>query len=345
MEKLKIAIIGAGQIARKSHITNYQALKGVEVIAVCDTNLEAAASTAEEFHISKYFGNHVEMLEATKPDAVSVCVPNKYHCSITCDALERGCHVLCEKPPAITMEEAKKMDRTAREYNRLLTYGFHFRYGNNVKKLKKKIDNRDFGDIYGARVQWIRRRGIPGWGNFTNKTLQGGGPLIDIGAHMLDLAVYLMDYPVIDYVCATSHDKIGKNGGTGLMGTWDAKKFTVEDGLFGFIKFKNGASINLETSFTLNMKEKDIRNVQLFGDKLGATLFPLELYGEDEHQQINISYPFDDEKDLYLSEVENFVNACLGKEELLVTSQQAVYIQTLICTLYDSANTGRPIML
>lgn len=344
MEKLKVAIVGAGQITRKSHIANYQSLEQVDVVAICDTNKVAAESAAKEFNIPMYFENHIEMLEAANPDAISVCVPNKFHSNITCDALEKGCHVLCEKPPAITVEEAKRMEQMASNKKKLLTFGFHFRHGTNVKLLKSKIENKEFGDIYGARVQWIRRRGIPGWGNFTNKVLQGGGPLIDIGAHMLDIAAFLMDYPEINYVCATSHDKIGKRGGAGLMGNWDADKFTVEDGLFGFISFKNGASINLETSFALNIKEKDVRNVQIFGDRLGATVFPLELFGEDHSQLINTEYPFDDGKDLYYTEIENFVNACLGKEKLLVTSEQATYIQTLICALYDSANSGKPVM-
>jgi len=344
MEKLRVAIIGAGQIAKVSHIANYQAREDVEVVAVCDINREAAASIAEQFNIPEYFTDHITMLDKVKPDAVSICIPNKFHCKVTCDALERNCHVLCEKPPAITVDEAIKMEETAKKHNRLLTFGFHFRFGDNVKLIKNKIDHGDFGDIYSARVQWIRRSGIPGWGNFTNKELQGGGPLIDIGAHMLDLATYLLNYPEIDYVCATSNNKIGKNGsGVGLMGNWDPNKFTVEDSLFGFIKFKNGASINLETSFALNMKEKDIRNIQLFGEKLGASLFPLEIYGEENQQLINTTYPFGDSKDLHLTEIDNFVNSCLGIETLLITPQQAVYIQSLLCALYESADTGRPV--
>lgn len=344
MKKLRVAIVGAGQVARKSHIANYKLLKDVELVAISDVNLESAKIAAEQSSIPLYFGSHIEMFEIAKPDAISICVPNKFHCEITCDALEKGIHVLCEKPPAITIEEAIKMDNLANKYNCLLTYGFHFRHGGNVKLLKEKINQGEFGEVYGANVQWIRRRGIPGWGNFINKDIQGGGPLIDIGAHMLDLAVYFMDYPKIDYVCATSHDKIGKKFSIGLMGNWEPKNFTIEDALFGFIKFSNGASINLETAFALNIKEKDIRNVQLFGDKLGASVFPLEIFGNDKDQLTNISYPFDNGNDLHSMEINNFVNACLGNEELIVTSKQGIYIQTLICSLYESANTGKPVV-
>ncbi len=346
MDKLRVAIIGAGQIAKVSHISNYQTRNEVEVVAVCDTNLEAAASVAAQFHIPEFFQDHNKMIETLRPDAVSICIPNKFHSKVTCDAIERGCHVLCEKPPALSVEEAVRMETAAKVHNRLLSFGFHFRYGENVTLIKNKIDNGDFGTIYGAKVIWTRRRGIPGWGNFTNKDLQGGGPMIDIGSHMLDLAVYLLGYPEIDYVCATAHDLIGKQGsGVGFMGNWDPAKFAVEDALFGFIRFKNGSSMNLETSFALNIKEKDIRNVHLYGEKLGATLFPLEIFGEEHGRMMNSSYLMEDGRDLHAVEIDNFVNACLGKEELLVTSEQAVYIQKLICALYESAATGKPVSL
>ena len=342
MKPLRVALIGAGQIARTSHIPNYQFMEGVEVTAVCDASADAAKKTAEQFSIPSYYSDHKEMLARSKPDLVSVCVPNAFHCALACDALEQGCHVMCEKPPAVTVEEAVRMEETAARTGRLLTYGFHFRHGSNVAFLKEKIARGGLGDIYGARVQWIRRRGIPGWGNFTNKSLQGGGPLIDIGAHMLDLALYLLDYPKISYVCAAANDKIGVRGGTGLMGSWEGSRFTVEDSLFGFIRFQNGASLNLETAFALHIREKDIRQVSLFGDRLGAQLFPLEIYGEEEGKLFDTAYPFSEEKDLHLAELQNFVAACRGEAELLATAGQATYLQRVLCALYESAKSGRP---
>lgn len=343
MKKLRVALVGAGQIARVSHIPGYKSMDDVEIVGICDTVLESAKKLAEDFHIANYYSDYKAMLCDLKPDAVSICVPNKFHCQITCDALNSGCHVFCEKPPAISLQEAEEMERTAEKVNKLLSYGFHLRYSRSVAVLKRKIDMGEFGDIYAARVQWLRRRGIPGWGNFTNKSVQGGGPLIDIGVHVLDLAFYLMNFPRISYVCATQSQRIGKRGGAGLMGEWDPHKFTVEDGLFGFIRFDNGASINLETSYALNMKDKDIRNVQLFGEKLGATVFPLEIFGEDGGQLINTEYPFHDEMDLHYSCLRNFVRACMGNEDLLVTSKQGTYIQNVVDALYRSAESGEPI--
>lgn len=343
MEKLKVALIGSGQVAQTAHIPNYQALSGVEVVAVCDTNLEAAKAVAKQFGIPAYFKDHLELLKQAKPDAVSICVPNKFHCQLTCDALEHGAHVYCEKPPAITVEEAKRMAAAAENNNRLLTYGFHFRHSANADFLKKKIGQGDFGEIYAAKASWIRRRGIPGWGNFTNKDMQGGGPLIDIGAHMLDLAVYLLDYPKVSYVSASSYDLIGKKGGTGLMGSWDGDKFSVEDSLFGFIQFENGTSLQLETAFALNTKERDTRNVELFGTQLGASVFPLETYGEDGDTLTDTSYPFLEMGDNHAKAITNFVHACQSKADLLVTAKQAVYVQELLCGLYQAAKEKRPI--
>lgn len=199
------------------------------------------------------------------------------------------------------------------------------------------------GTIYHAQVQWLRRRGIPGWGSFTNKEIQGGGPLIDIGAHMLDTALYLMDYPEISYVCATCSDRIGKTEYTGLMGDWNPEKYTVEDGLFGFIRFEDGSSLELKTSFAINQKERDVRSIRLYGSKEGADVFPLQIYGAEDGQLYDQTLPFMEMKDWHEVLDRNFVLACMGKEEILVTAHQGTYIQKVICALYRSAESGMPV--
>lgn len=339
-----MAIIGSGQIAQVTHIPNYQSMEETEIVGICDTRLEAARAVAEKFQIEKYYDSHKKMLEELHPDAVTICVPNKFHFSITMDALEAGCHVFCEKPPAITWEEAKAMEEKAKERGVLLSYGFHFRASAPVTFLKNAVAQGKMGEIYHTEVKWHRRRGIPGWGSFTNKDIQGGGPLIDIGAHMLDLAFYLLDYPEISYVCATSSNRLGKTSRAGLMGSWDPEKFTVEDGLFGFIRFADGTSLDLQTSFAINQKERDTRSVKLFGSLQGASVFPLELYGEENGQLYDKSYPFMETRDWHEDLDRNFVQACLGKAPLLVTAEQGSYIQKVIGMLYDSARTGTPVI-
>ena len=343
MKTLKVAVIGAGQIARVSHLPAYRKMQGVEVVGVSDVRLESAKALAEEFGIPVYEDDHRRMLEACKPDIVSVCVPNKFHCAITVDALNAGANVICEKPPAITVEEAEQMAEAARRNGRLLTYGFHMRYGDQVAQVKRMIERGELGRVYAARAAWLRRRGVPGWGVFTNKAIQGGGPLIDIGAHVLDLAAYLLDYPEVDYVCASAFDEIGKTGRNGFFGGWDPEKYTVEDALFGQICFKNGVVLRLDTSFALNMKEKDERSLVLYGQKQGVSLFPLEVYGGGDEPAWNRSYPFEKADELHERELFEFVAACRGEKPLLVTAEQGVYIQKLIHMLYESAQTHKPV--
>ena len=236
------------------------------------------------------------------------------------------------------------MEEKAKEKNLFLSYGFHFRASEQVAFLKKAIESGQMGEIYHADVQWHRRRGIPGWGSFTNKEIQGGGPLIDIGAHMLDSALYLMGYPKVSYVCATYSDRLGKSSKAGLMGSWDTERFTVEDSLFGFVRFADGTSLNLQTSFAINRAEKDVRSVKLYGSCQGADLFPLRVFGEENGQLYDKDYPFMEMRDWHLDLDRNFVKACLGEESLLVTARQGTYIQELICMLYQSAESEEPVM-
>jgi predicted dehydrogenase len=345
VKRLKIALIGAGQIARVTHLPNLKKMEEVDLVGICDVNQAAAKELAHQFQIPNYYDSHHKLLHETKPDAVLVCVPNCFHYAVTIASLQAGCHVLCEKPPALTSDEAKKMEQCANEQERLLSYGFHFRHSIEVQLLKEKIDRGEMGTIYGGTVSWRRRRGIPGWGNFTNKSIQGGGPLIDIGAHFLDLTCYLLDYPKISYVCANQNNRLGKMAAAGLMGSWDREQFTVEDSLFGYIQFENGSSINVDCAFAINQKEKDYQKILLYGERLGASVFPLALYGEENGVVIDQEYPYLPARDRHFDCVRNFVRACLNEETLLITARSGCYLQEVICALYQSAATKKPVML
>lgn len=344
MKKLEIALIGAGQIVRTSHMDALQTMDYAKVVGVSDTNKASAESLAKDFDIPYATDSHKELLEKCKLDAVYVCVPNKFHHDIVIDALEAGCHVFCEKPPAISAAEAKEMAELAKAKGLLLSYDFHLRHGKNVQYIKENIENGSFGEVYFARAKWLRRAGVPGWGNFISKEMQGGGPLIDIGTHMIDLALYLLDYPKISYVTASMSDRIGKNTNNGFFGEWDPQKYTVEDGLFGMIHFENGGCLEVETSFALNMKEKDIRCVELYGDRLGASLFPTEVFSGLEGNFENKQVEFPEDGDLHINANQNFVKACLGMEKLLVTADQGAYVQSVIEALYASATSNKPII-
>lgn len=342
MNKLRIAIIGAGQIVRTTHLPALAELDNAEVVAVSDVFEAGAKKLAEDFGIPAAYSNHIEMIEECKPDAVYVCVPNKFHYGMTMDALRLGCHVFCEKPPAINAAQAREMAELAKESGKILSYDFHLRHGSSVRAIKEKIQNGELGELYFGRAKWLRRAGVPGWGNFISKDMQGGGPLIDIGAHMIDLALYMLDYPKISYVTASCSDRIGKTQSHGFFGDWDPAKYTVEDGIFGMIHFENGGCLEVEASFALNMKDKDERTVQVYGDKMGASVFPAELYKGYDDDYANVPIDCEEDGDLHNNANRNFVNACLGIEEILVTADQGAYIQSVIEAMYASAESNKP---
>ncbi len=268
---LRVAIIGAGQVADKVHASYYCTRNDLELVAVCDSRLSQAQALAEKYGNASVWDDPQAMLLAVKPDVVSVCSPNRFHYEHTLMALEAGCHVMCEKPPAMTPEQAREMCDTARKLGKVLAYDFHHRFALDTQQLREQVTNGVLEEIYVTTARALRRCGVPGWGVFTNKELQGGGPLIDIGIHMLDAAMYVLGFPAVKSVNAHSFQKIGTQKSCGQFGEWDPATYSVEDSLFGTIEFHNGGILWLETSFALNIREQSIMNVSFCGDKADAT--------------------------------------------------------------------------
>lgn len=344
METLRVGIIGAGGIAQGAHLPNYEKCGDkVKVMAIADVVHDLAQKVAKEHDIPHVFESYEDMLQKVELDAVSICVPNKFHAPAAIAALQTGCHVLCEKPPAMTAEEAKAMEDAAQKAGKFLTFGFHFRHMSEVETLKSFIEADELGNIYSARVQAIRRRGIPGWGVFTNKELQGGGPLIDIGVHVLDTALYLMDFPEPDVVLGQTHQKIGNRKGVGLSGDWDWQNFTVEDMAVGMITFKNGATLMLEAAFAANVEKRETLQVSLMGDQGGADLFPLRIYQEKHGTLTDTTPAYLPQRSGHEWEVKRFVDCCLTGTQPISTAKQGVMLQKLINAIYQSAETGEAI--
>lgn len=345
MVKKRVAIIGAGQVAEKVHVLNYQAREEMEIVAVVDPNDERAKSFAEHNSIPRYYIDAAEMYTAEKPDIVSVCTPNRFHFENVMQALEAGCDVMCEKPPAILAAEAKKMQETAEKNNCLLAYDFHHRFADDVTILRKKVEQGVLGDIYVVKVKALRRCGIPGWGSFTNKAMQGGGPLIDLGVHMLDAALYVLGFPKIEKVTAKMYQKIGTKKSQGTLGEWDPAKYEVEDSLFGFIELEGGRLLQLETSFALNIKEESIMNVEFFGDQAGATLFPAQIYTDDKGELVTLFSKEEADTDRHQKSMSAFIDKCLGKDVMVADGKQGYIIQQLTEALYQSAEKGESVSL
>jgi predicted dehydrogenase len=256
LKPIRVAVIGAGAIARYAHVPHSQAVPGVEVVAICDVNEARAQELAQEFQVPYTFTSGDELLQKLGPDldAVTICTPNVYHAPMTIAALQAGLHVMCEKPMATNSADASAMLAAAQQYNRILTIGTHYRYRGPIVALRKLVAAGQLGDIYYAKASWTRRSGIPGFGSwFTNRDLAGAGVIYDLGVHVIDLALHVMGYPRPVSVKGITYDAMGRRG-RGLGG-WGADisqtggRFDVDDLASAMIHFDNGATLIVDASW------------------------------------------------------------------------------------------------
>jgi len=342
---LRIGVIGAGGIARMAHIPGYQACEGAEVVALADVNEEAAHRTAEEFGIAQVFTDYRDLLRVKAIDAVSVCTPNFMHKQPTVAALRAGKHVLCEKPIARTAAEGRAMVAAARKYRRQLMVALQWRFRPEAQTLKRYIQAGELGEIYYAHARALRRRGIPGWGDFVDKEKSGGGPLIDIGVHILDTTLWLMGHPRPVSVTGAAYAKFGhRRDVVGLMGQWDVKRFSVEDFAVGMVRFANGASLLLEASFVANLKE-NVFNAHLYGTEAGACLLPLEIFGERHGAVTDTGFNKLPKVRAHAAEVAAFVEAIRTNRPVPIPGEEALQATEIIDAIYASSASGREVRL
>jgi predicted dehydrogenase len=252
---------------------------------------------------------------------------------------------MCEKPPAMTPQQADEMRLAARRVGKVLAYDFHHRFAQDTQLLREAVQSGTFGEIYFTTAQALRRCGVPGWGVFTNKSLQGGGPLIDIGIHMLDAAMYVLGFPAVKRVTAHSFQKLGTRKNRGQFGEWDPAHFTVEDALFGTIEFCNGGVLRLDTSFALNIREQSILNVSFCGEKAGATLFPAHIYHDEAGVLQTIAQREEADDQRHLRSMDAFVRHLFGEPVMIADAEQGLVIQQLVAALYQAAETGESVTL
>lgn len=347
-KKLKIGIIGSGGIAQSCHIPGYQSIPDqCEIVAVCDVSPDIAEKAAEKAGVSKTYADYRELLADKQIDAVSVTTPNKYHMQPTIDALKAGKNVLCEKPLAMNADEARKMCAAARDSGKILQVALQSRFTGAGLFMRDFIGAGHMGDIYYARAQALRRRGVPGWGVFIEKDKQGGGPLIDIGVHILDFTLYLMGYPKPVVATGKTWDALGKNPKLyNFWGDYDRAKFTVEDFAVGQIKFDNGAVVTLESSFMANL-DGDPFQTQLFGTKAGAIVKiyspePVQIFTEQERQLFNMTpVNVPEVPSAHTSEVQAFVDAILNGKPSPVPGVNGLTLNAIFDAIYKSSESGK----
>lgn len=332
--KVQAAVVGLGWPGMQ-HLKGYIADSRSEVIAVCDLDKTHAEEVASEYKIQNVYTNHLEMLENKDIDAVSVCLPNFLHAPISIDALNAGKHVLCEKPPARSAQEAKAMADAAAENGKTLMYALVQRFGGNAQRLKQLVTAGELGDIYFGKAAYVRRRGIPigkeGW--FVDKERSGGGALIDIGVHALDCIWWLMNSPRPVEVMGAVYSHFGH-----LVP--DDVKYDVDDGTFAQIRFENGATIILETTWALNLPGDNY--IKVAGTKAGATLNPFTFYTEEDGKEVDkpLNAPringFDEE-------VKHFVGCIVDGEEPISSAEQGIMLMQMLDGIYESAEKGQSV--
>lgn len=352
MKKLKIGIIGVGSIS-ESHIASYLQNPNAELYAFCDINEKRLKEMGEKYGITRLYTNKEEMLALTEIDAVSVCTWNSEHAPCTIAALNAGKHVLCEKPMATTVEDAEAMNEAAQKNGKLLMIGFVRRFGNDCKVLSDFINNDFLGEIYYAKATYLRRNGSPG-GWFGNKALSGGGPLIDLGVHVIDLARYVMGRHKPVSVYGAAFKKIGDRRELNdkkeyvASSATDHDIFDVEDSANALIRFDNGAVLSVETSFSLNIKNNK-GDIEFFGTKGGASLSPeLELYTETNGYltdvSLNMSTQFDFNNS-FKNEIDHYISCIIDNTECKAPAEDGITVMKILTSIYKSAETGHEVII
>lgn len=354
----RIGIIGCGGIANGKHLPSLSKLDQVELVAFCDIVKSRAEEAAAKYGTAsaKVYSDYQELLKDASLDIIHVLTPNDSHAEISIASLEAGKHVMCEKPMAKTAADARRMVEAAKRTGKKLTVGYNNRYRPDSLYLKKMCEEGELGHIYYAKAHAVRRRAVPTWGVFLDEEKQGGGPLIDIGTHALDLTLWMMDNYKPKVVLGTKYHELGKKeNAANAWGPWDREKFNVEDSAFGMIVMENGATVTLEASWALNTLEVDEAKCSLSGTEAGADMKGgLRINGE------KYSRLYTNEVDLKAGGVAFYAGTAEGDADVemrkwieavdqdlepVVTPEQACVVSEILEAIYESSRTGKAVYM
>lgn len=349
MKKIRIGICGAGNIATNMHLPAYQKIENVEIVAICDITVERAKVAAEKFNIPNYYSSVEEMLQGTELDAVDVCTWNNAHKTCTIAAARAGKAVVCEKPMAASLADAMEMYAEVKKAGVKFMLAVPNRWTGANMTIREFIDNGDFGDIYLARAQYIRRRGTPtGW--FTDKKYSGGGPIIDIGVHCIDAAWYLMGCPKPVTVSAAIASPFG-NFKTKNCPRWQGHpspegKFDTEDSGAGCVRFDNGAMLLFEAAWAINGPGQS--KIQIYGSKSGTILSDSPIIYSEKDGYLSDNTVYAENTNAGENELRYFASYVSGEITELQNKypiEQAIQMQSILQGIYDSAAAGKEVSL
>ncbi|MBQ8552268.1 MAG: Gfo/Idh/MocA family oxidoreductase [Clostridia bacterium] len=354
---VSIGIIGCGGIANGKHMPALSKVENVRMVAFCDIIKEKAEKAAEKYGVpgAKVYTDYKELLADPSIEVVHVLTPNRSHADITVDALHAGKHVMCEKPMAKTAADAKRMLDAAKETGKKLTIGYQHRQKSQSIHAKAVIESGELGEIYQANCLAVRRRGTPNWGVFLNEEEQGGGPIIDIATHSLDLTLYLMNNYEPELVIGKTHKKLEHPEAGNIWGDNGVSTCTLEDSACAFIRMKNGATIMLETSWALNTNEPvQEGSCVLCGSKAGLSLKNNALsvnkieYNNPTETVIDtaaggVAFYSGSKMAPHEMEAYNWIKAIVNDTEPVVKPEQAYVVSQILEAIYESSKTGKPV--
>lgn len=348
LERIRYACIGTGGIADKKHLNEYSKISGVDVVAVCDVNEAAARRVAEKYGIPKVHADYLDMLKTEQLDLVSICLPNHLHASVVLECLAHGVHVHCEKPLALSAAEVESIRAAQQRSGKHVMVAMNNRFTPETQLIATMVERGFFGHIYHAKCGWRRNSGIPGIGKwFTDKTLSGGGPLIDLGVHFLDLALWLMGHsqPVSAYGMTYRHfdsdvHRIRKGYVSQPGGV-----FNVEDTAVGFVRLANDATVDMEFSWAGNT-EKETKYLELLGEKGGCSMVNGELKFFSQMGDVCVtSQPDTATIKPAQGDCRHFAECLLNGRMPTSTVEQALMLMQAIDALYLSAAERREVRI
>lgn len=349
---LRVGIIGAG--IGKSHAEGYAKQSRVQIAAIA--GLDARVQTLAATYGARTYGEYAELLAQPDIDAVSICVPNGLHHEVTIAALNAGKHVLVEKPLARTLVEGEEMLAAAKSAGKILMISFNHRQRSDVQYIKQQIDSGRLGRIYYAKAYWMRRAGIPGINSwFVNKGMAGGGPLIDLGVHMLDITMFLMGEPTPVSVNAATYAEFGPRGQKGMnsVRTGASASYEVEDLATAMIRLQGGATVQLETSWATHGPNGDDFGLVLYGTEGGAELKVVNyrnvdtvriFYDEKDGTPVDL-HPKIPDSGGHGQVIDNFVRAILDGAPAVPSAEDGLRRTQVIDACYRSSAEGREIRL
>ena len=351
---LRTGVIGCG--AGAFHAEAYAAEPRADLVALAGLDTVRCNELAGKYGIGRIYRDYQELLVDPDVDAVSLALPNNLHMPVALAALEAGKHVLVEKPLALNAEEGQLMVDAAGRAGKVLAIAFNRRFRQDVQLVQRHVASGQFGHIYYAKAWWMRRSGIPGFGTwFSSKSMAGGGSLIDLGVHVLDMALFMMGNPEVISVSAQTFSEIGRQG----KGAWRGGRFQtgevpfeVDDMAVAFIRLENGAVLHLETSWAAYTGAKDNFGVSLMGTNGGAEIDVHDYALVDTLKVISdfegvptVSHPRLIPTSGHGEIVKQFVAKILDGTDGVPTGQEGLDRARLVDAIYRASSEGREVQV